>query len=176
MYFYNVNSRRDFEGRNVVIIGTGFPPISTLRLYAASLGVDAKIQDYNEAERIEVRMNGYKFKFLVPTTDPLMQRIYLNFVHHTLLQAAYRARYFSNDAAVVVFSSFPLADFRIREESPGPEALADLAEELSKEIVEESTLKPVQSTKSASGSLPPGNSEFVNSPALICDQTTLTRT
>jgi len=110
MYFYNVESRRELEGRNLLVIGTPNPTIPFLKLNAAAFERDpTEITGYTKAKFQTIMAYGFEFDYKMPTDDPFMRRFLLEYVRENLMQAIYRNRFYEYDCNLVLCSNFPIA-------------------------------------------------------------------
>ncbi|MHB8064338.1 MAG: hypothetical protein ACYDG2_17190, partial [Ruminiclostridium sp.] len=102
---------------DIAVVGTPHVNPVVYGLYAAALGRMTTIFDYKKATYAQVERNGYRFKFMTYSEDPVLQDVQLYFIESELIQAVGRARILRNDCTVTVFSNYPLpgAEFKYYE-------------------------------------------------------------
>jgi hypothetical protein len=111
-HFGALESRRDFEGNNIAVIGTQNIPEFLLRLKAHALGYPVEtIKSYSEVDMTLTQYRGMEFYYKVLSTDERIKNLQLHFAWDQLMQAVGRARYYSYDSTVLLFSNLPLKEF-----------------------------------------------------------------
>ncbi|EMY76730.1 hypothetical protein LEP1GSC060_3448 [Leptospira weilii serovar Ranarum str. ICFT] len=114
VYFYATEGIREYAGKNIVIIGTPFPTIPYLKLRSKVLGFNTNtIRNFNEINNLEViEFKDYKFQYKVLSSNPQIRKMQLMFTEKHLTQAIGRARIYEHNCKVILFSNFPISDFK----------------------------------------------------------------
>ncbi|MCE9598386.1 MAG: hypothetical protein K8S54_10500 [Spirochaetia bacterium] len=101
-----------FTGENLLVLGTQNIPEHSLRLRAASLGLETStIKGYHSVQPCRVTYGSYEFRYMALSDDPDIQRIQFGFTKGQIEQAVGRARYYEYPSTVVLYSNFPLDTF-----------------------------------------------------------------
>lgn len=102
--FNNTEGLNKFEGENLLIVGTPYPPEYMIPLIASSLNIAYKstVVDY-----MTIEFDGWVFPFRT-FYDENLRDIHLKYIQGALMQAVGRARLSHNDKTVVVLSKMPL--------------------------------------------------------------------
>lgn len=115
IYFGNCQGKDGYKDRPLAIIGTLHVNPATYILYAKSLGLDLKPEDYRFGMH-RVNHNGMDFNFFTFEND-ILRNLQFYFIERELRQAIGRARLSrEKDADVIVFSNYPLPEAIQRKE------------------------------------------------------------
>ena len=109
IYFGNCQGKDGYKNRPLAIIGTMHVNPATYVLYAKSLGLDFKPEDYRMGMR-RVHHNGMDFNFFTFENE-LLRNLQFYFIERELRQAIGRARLIREENAdVMLFSNYPLPE------------------------------------------------------------------
>ncbi|MFZ5631185.1 MAG: hypothetical protein ACOY5B_18795 [Spirochaetota bacterium] len=140
-HFGALESIRDFEQENLIVIGTPNIPEPLLRLKASILDYPVEtIDSYNDVDMSLTNFRGMEFYYKILSTDERIKNLQLHFTWEHLIQAVGRARYYGIDCLVILLSNFPLVEFEHVEKSMNNE---EFIEFLKKLVLDESEEMPV---------------------------------
>lgn len=116
-HFGNVQGTNRAIGRNLLVMGTPYPPLDYLQLMAATMGLpDAAdmITDYHQCSQTRVSWKGFEFPLRVPSDSVEIHQLMISYIHSQIAQATGRARYFTEQNEVVLCSRLPQPSFKLR--------------------------------------------------------------
>jgi hypothetical protein len=109
LYFGNTQGKDCYKDKPLAVVGTLHVNPATYILYAKSLGMDLKPEDYRLGMR-RVQRNGLDFNFYTFENETL-RNLQFYFIERELRQAIGRARLIRNPKGdVLVLSNYPLPE------------------------------------------------------------------
>ena len=105
LHFGNTEGSNQYEGRDILVIGTPYHAGFLYKLFALTMGLD-----FDENSIMKSRLvthNGYWFTFTT-FDDEVLRDIHFWMIESELEQAVGRARLLRHDCTVHLFSNFPL--------------------------------------------------------------------
>ena len=115
IYFGNCQGKDGYKNRPLAIVGTMHVNSATYVLYAKSLGLDFKPEDFRMGMR-RVHHNGMDFNFFTFENE-LLRNLQFYFIERELRQAIGRARLIREENAdVMIYSNYPLPEAIQRKE------------------------------------------------------------
>ena len=114
-YFNNLEGLNHLQGKNIGIYGTPFCPPEVYRLMLFDLGIEVTDEESKFKLR-RIMKNGFSFLLNCPS-HPLLQKIQTWHIESQLVQAAGRNRLVSHEATTTIFSSYPLPQSQLIEET-----------------------------------------------------------
>jgi hypothetical protein len=116
-HFNALEGLDEFNGKDLVIVGTPHVNNAVYFLFAAQLGIKFDMFDSFTFSYQEVHRNGYIFDFNTFSENKDLQEIQFFFIESELLQAIGRARILRNQCTVYLFSNYPIPGAKIIQDS-----------------------------------------------------------
>lgn len=109
--FNNIEGLNCIKGRNILIVGTPYPPEYLIPLIASAL--DIKFKSI-EMDWMTIHFDGWIFPFRT-YFDEVLRDIHLKYIQGLLLQAVGRARLAQEEKTVILLSKMPLPQGELME-------------------------------------------------------------
>ncbi len=121
-HFGNVQGTNRAIGKNLLVMGTPYPPLEYLQLMAATMGLPGAadmITDYHQCSQTRVSWKGFEFPLRVPSDSVEIHQLMISYIHSQIAQATGRARFYTEQNEVILCSRLPQPGFKLRYDIEG---------------------------------------------------------